>query len=199
MILSGTDNYTGGTVVSAGKLIISAPTALPRGGSLSVGVGASSLFGASPGAANLPVEGLAATAVPITMNVALPSQVLPGPNAAEVLTSGKVAAPGSASVVNTTEGSQIESCVSGETQPVAWGPMALLRSDGTNSLSKSVCSGISGIPAAKGLIRTSTAKRIAGGLDWLEQTASSSDNSDQQRKKDVAILALDAVFAQYGQ
>jgi autotransporter-associated beta strand protein len=40
-------------------------------------------------------------------------------------------------------------------------------------------------------------KRIAGDLAWLAQAANSSDNSDQQRKKDVAILALEAVFAQY--
>ncbi len=37
---------------------------------------------------------------------------------------------------------------------------------------------------------------------WLAQAASSwdgSDSSDQNHKKDLAILALEAVFAQYGQ
>jgi hypothetical protein len=39
----------------------------------------------------------------------------------------------------------------------------------------------------------------ANDLAWLEQVANNSDNSDLQSKKDVAILALDAVFTQYGQ
>ena len=43
------------------------------------------------------------------------------------------------------------------------------------------------------------AKRIVGDLAWLAQAANGSDNSDQQRKKDVAILALESVFAQYDQ
>jgi hypothetical protein len=48
------------------------------------------------------------------------------------------------------------------------------------------------------LVWSSITKRVEGGLAWLGQAASSSDNSQQQRKKDVAILALDVVFAQYG-
>jgi hypothetical protein len=38
----------------------------------------------------------------------------------------------------------------------------------------------------------------AGDLAWLGQVANSLDTSDQQRKTDVAILALDAVFAEFG-
>ena len=37
-----------------------------------------------------------------------------------------------------------------------------------------------------------------GNLAWLGQAANSSDSSNQQRKKEVAILALDAVLAEYG-
>jgi len=37
-----------------------------------------------------------------------------------------------------------------------------------------------------------------GNPAWPGQSANSSDNSDQRHKKDVAILALEAVFAQYG-
>ena len=44
MILSGTDNYSGGTVVSAGTLIVTAPAALPSGGSLTVGAGGTFIF-----------------------------------------------------------------------------------------------------------------------------------------------------------
>ena len=54
-------------------------------------------------------------------------------------------------------------------------------------------------PAVDQAVWLSIAQRAAGDLAWLGRAANNSDNSDQQRKKDVAILALDAVFAQYGQ
>jgi autotransporter-associated beta strand protein len=41
-------------------------------------------------------------------------------------------------------------------------------------------------------------RRIAAGPAWLTQTGFDSDNSDQNRDKVAAILALEAVFAQYG-
>jgi hypothetical protein len=40
--------------------------------------------------------------------------------------------------------------------------------------------------------------RTAADLAWLEQAASGSENSDLHHKKDVAIRALETVFAQYG-
>ena len=43
-----------------------------------------------------------------------------------------------------------------------------------------------------------TSPRIAGDLAWVDQAALTSDSSDQHPKKDAAILALEAVFAQYG-
>jgi autotransporter-associated beta strand protein len=44
LILSGTDSYSGGTVVTAGNLIVDSDTALPEGSSLTVGAGAASIF-----------------------------------------------------------------------------------------------------------------------------------------------------------
>jgi len=41
-------------------------------------------------------------------------------------------------------------------------------------------------------------RRIAGNPAWLGQAGNSTDNLDQQRNKDVAILALETVFAEYG-
>ncbi|MGO9110801.1 MAG: dockerin type I domain-containing protein [Thermoguttaceae bacterium] len=41
--------------------------------------------------------------------------------------------------------------------------------------------------------------RLVRNLAWVAQAASSSEASDQHHKKDVAIEALEAVFAQYGQ
>ena len=63
---------------------------------------------------------------------------------------------------------------------------------------KSVYADILGKSAADQLVRSSIAKKITGDLVWLGQATDGSDNSDQQRKKDVAILAVEAVFAEYG-
>ena len=47
LVLSGNNTYGGGTNVQSGTLIVESPTALPNGSSLTVGAGASSLFGSS--------------------------------------------------------------------------------------------------------------------------------------------------------
>jgi autotransporter-associated beta strand protein len=47
LILSGTNSYTGGTIVSAGKLIVTTADALPAGGNLAIGTDVSQLFGDS--------------------------------------------------------------------------------------------------------------------------------------------------------
>jgi fibronectin-binding autotransporter adhesin len=60
LILSGENTYDGGTFVNAGTLVVDSPTALPDGSSLTVGLGASSIFApaASPaGLAAVPEPG----------------------------------------------------------------------------------------------------------------------------------------------
>ncbi len=45
LILSASDNYTGGTIVTAGRLEVTSSEAIQSGTSLTVGAGASSIFG----------------------------------------------------------------------------------------------------------------------------------------------------------
>lgn len=45
LILSGTDNYTGGTFVNSGEMIVTKASALPQNGSLTVGAGGTFIFG----------------------------------------------------------------------------------------------------------------------------------------------------------
>jgi autotransporter-associated beta strand protein len=47
LILSGSDSYRGGTIVAAGTLEVTDPAALPDAGSLTIGAGAASIFGAA--------------------------------------------------------------------------------------------------------------------------------------------------------
>jgi fibronectin-binding autotransporter adhesin len=74
LILSGTNDYSGGTIVDAGTLIVDDASALLDGSSLTVGQGASSLFGPalrgppSPGGAAAPAG---AAAVPEPQTLAL--------------------------------------------------------------------------------------------------------------------------------
>ena len=69
----------------------------------------------------------------------------------------------------------------------------------TNRVSKVVLTGVLSTRIANtGRLVVKCQEDCREDLAWPGQAANSSDNSDQQRKKDVAILALDAVFAQYG-
>ena len=176
--LSGTDSYTGGTIVSAGKLLVKDASALPDGGSLTVGAGGTFIFApSSAGASGDPSE---TTAAPGTTNVVASSPVLPAATAADVANHSTLGRNSQSPIVPPAA-----------LQPPQSFPAVAL-----------------GIPAADRLVWSSMPSPPAplpkgegsyGDLAWLGQAANSSDNSDQQRKKDVAILALEAVFADYGQ
>jgi autotransporter-associated beta strand protein len=57
LVLSGSDSYTGGTLVTAGTLDVTAANGLPNGGALTIGAGAGSLF-ASPAAEGVVLGGV---------------------------------------------------------------------------------------------------------------------------------------------
>ena len=82
-------------------------------------------------------------------------------------------------------------CMSGHSHSPIMSPTAFQRP-------QSVPSGVLGISVVDRLVGSFASKTVAGDFAWVRQAASSSDNSDQQRKKDVAILALEAVFSEYG-
>ncbi len=167
--LSGTNSYTGGTTVSDGILLIPAASALPDGTSLTVGAGGTFVFDPSAtGASNITRT---TTAAPVTTNAVSSSPVSSAATAANV-------------VKSSTSGRTSQSPI---VPPVALQPPQAIPAVAL------------GTPAADGLVRSSiTKRRAAGDLAWLGQAANSSDTSDQQRKKEVTILALDAVFSQYG-
>ena len=75
LILSGSNTYTGGTVVNTGTLVVESSTALPAGGALAVGAGSTMLFGSalvgSPMIANASVAARGAEPVPEPGTLAL--------------------------------------------------------------------------------------------------------------------------------
>ncbi len=159
------------------------------------------------------------TAAPVAANVAFPSLVLLTSRTVDISASGSVATPGSASVSNAVGDSPVQASAAVATPPVALPLPASAGGPQTNSLA-----GALRTPAAGGDARSSVARalfpntlpprpslavpdagrqataspRIAADLVWLGQTENGSDSSDLERKKYMAIQALDAVFAEYG-
>ena len=62
LVLSGTDTYTGGTVVDAGTLVATSSVSLPHGTKLTVAAGGTFVFDPSQAPAGSPVVGSAVTA-----------------------------------------------------------------------------------------------------------------------------------------
>ena len=166
--LCGTNNYTGGTTVSAGTLRINAASALPDGGSLTIGAGGA--FSLDPSSSATSNDTSVTTATPVATD-------------AVSLSPASLEAAAAVVLKHSTSGRNSQSLIV---------PPAALQ------LPQSVPAVALGIPAADRVVWSSTAKRIVGDQAGLEPAANSLDNSDQQRKKDVAILALDAVFAECG-
>ncbi len=85
--------------------------------------------------------------------------------------------------------------------------IATVRSAATVAESQGAASLVGSTPRAADIVysrhaafdATSAAGRIAVDLAWLRQAGNSSDDSDQDRRKDTAILALETVLAQCGQ
>jgi autotransporter-associated beta strand protein len=172
VVLSGAANYTGGTTVSAGTLIVSNSSAIAAGTSLTVGADAASLFNSSPSTASDDAT---------TSSAEMPA----------VASSGTSLAMSDAALVATSSNTSATTAA-----PVATIP-ALPLGPQTSEPTKSVPAIALRAPVADRIVWSSIAKSAAGDLAWLGQAANGSDNSDQHHKKDAAILALEAVFAHY--
>ena len=203
VVLSGSNSYTGGTVVNGGTLIVTAAKALPNGTSLTVGAGGIFVFDPSSSAAAITSPATSGgksmtTTAPVATNAASSSLVLVAPAATAVSPSRSVATAGSAPVANSAGDSLVPSSATVTTSPPALPLPASVAGPRTNNPGNSVFADALGTSASDRVSGKSTARRIAGNPSWLAQAANRWDNSDQQRRKDVAILVLEAVFAEYG-
>jgi autotransporter-associated beta strand protein len=183
LVLGGQNTYTGGTKVAAGTLDLASPTALAANTSLMIGADAGLLFGSSLDAAP---SAIAATPAIVSRADGTAMFIT------KVSASGGTAKPSSAAAGDPAGRTPVQSSTTEAARLVA---LPLLASAPASPTKRPDIS----VPAADRLVRSSAASRIAADLAWLTQTAQGSDNSEQRRKKDVAILALDAVFAKYEQ
>jgi autotransporter-associated beta strand protein len=186
--LSGTNTYSGGTVVFAGTLSIVSANALPNGSSLTVGAGASSLFGASQAAPGLSGAGLAApvqstaaaseTTAPILPTSALVSDSLTASAVSAVapIFEGQVA---DLSYVSPAKGAQVVAETAARPRGVIDAVFAMHKSAFDRNIS--------------------SADRVPSVRPWawlaaIERFVNSSD----QNKSTDSTVALDKILTEYG-
>ena len=207
LILSGKDSYSGGTNVDAGTLVATSPGAIADGTSLIVGAGGTFIFDPSAGAAMAQTTARCSTASVLTAvtsstSAALSSQVSFVPQAAAASVTGRIAAPNAVSDPNSAADSLVRSAAARNVfQRPFERPFGASVRRGQELLSEPFQP-----PQNKrlGPAPATSSPRIAVDLAWLGQTANGTDNSQvpftygRRHKKDVAILATEAAFAQYG-
>ena len=214
VVLTGTGGYTGGTTVSSGTLIVTSSSAIPTKTNLTVEGGGTFIFNpsfntasnnataASPAAAPVAVS---AAAVATTPAIATDDASAATPTAITAATSAATAA-----VVSEETLAQPSIIVALSPAPPSAPQtsklLTSLKNTAGNGRPKQLLQQIvtKAVPAE--VSRPATAERHAGSsitnksaedLVWLGQAANSSGGSDLQ-KKEMAILALETVYAQYG-
>ena len=190
LTLAGSNSYQGGTSVAAGKLVVTASTALPTGTSLTVGAGGSSVFDPS-------------TALQTTVALSSNSAVLRiAPAATEAAFSPPSTARADAAVVTPLQGPAL---VSGFTTSLASAstaavlvhvtvPMALIAISPSNLVSNSIWRNYTQA-IGPSIVQAS---RAAGDLAWLSFSDLSSNAEESTTGNDRRVSALDAVLTLYG-
>ena len=171
VVLTGTNTYSGGTTVSAGRLILTDSSAIASGTNLTIGAGGPFLVGPSP-LVPLSAGETSPLALPPLTSLQFVNNGPAGGNTQ--LPSVPLVASESQIVVRQTVGPELS-------PSPKFDPATASRATSGDRL-----------------IGSSHAKRIAGDLAWLGWSTSSPESSDQHHTEDVASLAVEAVFARYG-
>ncbi len=188
VIFTAANTYTGGTTVAAGTLTITTVSAIAADTSLTVNAGGVFIF--DPAATATPSAAAVATAT------------------AAVSTNASIAAvdtPAAAAVSPVPAPAAV--AIQPAAQPIAASPAA--KSPDASDAHAAVISQFVGPLTAKPLSsltlprageeeKETASAKIAGNPAWAWLAAAGMDSSDWRQQKDVAISALDAVFADYG-
>lgn len=199
VVLMGTNTFSGATDF-AGELVLASPSAIAAGTSLMIGGGTfdfpSSVAapdGTSAATSAVASTPSAAASAPSAAASSDASLTTAAPSTANLALSSLVSARGPIAAYGPSAGPDVVKHGPARNSQSPQSPLAALQPP------PSVAAGALATPVADRLVGPSIADRVAGDLAWLRPPANSSDSSDPDQKKDVAILALDAVFAQYGQ
>ena len=181
VVLSGSNDYSGGTTVLAGTLIVSSSASLPAGSSLTIGAGGVFIF--EPSQAGGPV---AASAVPALSTAVPATSAAPATSTAIVAASVVANAPVAVSAFWVFSPSLV--------RPVgnlSYGPAEALSRAASDAVFKSYRSTVD---------RTVTPAdnaQSASAWAWLAAIESAWDSSDQNKTTDSAVAALDEVLARF--
>ena len=191
VVLSGTNDYTGGTTVAAGTLVSNSSSAIAAGTSLTVGAGGVFVF--DPSFSGGPVTA-AITATPMLASSA------DTVTATSIVTSVTLAAPLTARVIlpSMLSSSPTVAKIAGNS-PFGQNLQSPNVLPAVLPVRKPVAVGILEARVVDRLVRLPMTRPKAADFAWLGQAATSSDDFDQQHKKETAIQALETVFARYGQ
>jgi autotransporter-associated beta strand protein len=209
VVLSAANGYGGGTLVSAGTVIATDPSAIPTDTSLTVGAGGTLILDPPSDAGPAEVVAAAAPMIASSADTA----------AAPVVTSSDASVTTAAPVATDAASSGL--VLAPQAALPLFGGTRLSSAHPTATLSTPAAERIVGSSIDRGLLQTlppsppgtvghqrpalvgmvplpQAGEGSYSDLDWLGQDASSSEASDPQYKNDVSIQALDAMFAQYG-
>ncbi|MGA2255491.1 MAG: Ig-like domain-containing protein, partial [Thermoguttaceae bacterium] len=202
VILSGSNSYTGGTVVKDGTLVADNANALPNGTSLTIGAGGTFVFDPSQSASG----GLAAGFAAPPADIAAASET-----STTIIAAGAVAhVPVTASAISTF--SPAISAKPGIPSVTPVGKASSATTAAGNSVQKVLAvarpAAMSSIPVdavftldRSAFDRTASAGSIlqaASAWAWLAANESSANSSDQQQKIGWVAEAVDKVLAEFG-
>ncbi len=169
VVLTGLNSYAGGTNVAVGTLVVANSTAIATGTDISVGAAAAGFFN-SPSLSSAAFVPVAAVAVVQPAAPARKEDAAPATNNAPVFVARARNLPAAPPLA----ASQVE-------------PKSV------------VAAHAMGAVVAGTLVGPPSVRRMAADLFWLRQAANGPDDADQPRRKDTAQLAIESVFAQYGE
>ena len=203
VVLSGANSYTGGTTVAAGTLVVTQSSAIAASTSLTVGAGGVFIFDPSFGGTLSAIVAAATPAITSSADTTTASIATSGVTSAataaavatNVVWSSLAALAPTAGVANHhPSGRSAESPIvpPADLQPRQSGPAGVLDARSADQIAGS------SMPSPHTPLSQSREASRGREWAWLGQSASSSDNSDQRDRKDIAIQALETVFAQYG-
>jgi autotransporter-associated beta strand protein len=192
--LSGTNSYAGGTTVNAGTLVITSASALPDGTSLTIGAGGTFVFDPSQAASNVSAAGLAAAAPEITVASESSTPIVVASALAQISVTTPI--PSTLAPIPERQGEEPSFLPVTASPLLATSGSTLATPAAMSSVARDAVFASLGPSAARTAPVTGTVQS-ARPWAWLAAIENAWQSSDQNRKDDAAVAALDKVLARF--